>query len=76
LVARSTDPFRNVAMSANSTRTARLLLRADRASWTSLFPGSPARCTARLAASSDLSDPDLSNNEFPLVIDVQDDNDL
>lgn len=75
VVPRSTDPFRNVAMRANSTRTARLLLRADRASWT-LFPGSPARCTARLAASSDLPDPDLSNNEFPLVIDVQDDNDL
>ncbi len=73
---RSVAPFTDVAMGANSTRTAQVLLRADRSLWTSLFAGSPARCSAMLVVESDLTDPDLSNNVLPLLIDVQDDNDI
>jgi cysteine-rich repeat protein len=59
----------------NASGTARLLLRASRAFFTTT-PKSPARCTALLTASSGGGDTEPSNDTAPLVIDVIDGNDF
>lgn len=76
LIPRSVLPFENVFMAANSRRSAQVLLRAERSQVGSLFVGSPARCTAQLIVEGDATDADPSNNTLPLVVDLQDDNDL
>lgn len=76
LLPRSVTPFQDVPMRANSQRSAQMLLSVDRSQVSSLFPGSPVRCTAYLIVEGDAADADPSNNTLPVVIDLQDDNDL
>jgi len=76
LVLRSTREFLGVAMTGSSQARAQLPVRFTREMVSSLFPGSPGRCVARLLVSGQQADADPSNNSIPVVIDLQDDNDL
>lgn len=76
LVLRSAREFFGVAMTGSSQARAQLPVRFTREMVNSLFPGSPGRCVARLLVSGQQTDADPSNNSIPVVIDLQDDNDL
>lgn len=76
LVPRSTREFLGMAAPAGSQLRAQVPLVFGKEMAYSVFPGSPARCTARLHVAGQAVDSDPSNNTLPLVIDLQDDNDL
>lgn len=68
--------FIGVAMASNQKATAHVPLVFNANSVSSVFPGSPTRCTARVQVSGENTDTNLGNNSLPLVIDLRDDNDL
>ncbi len=76
MVPRVLRVFSGVAVSSNGSVTAQIPMLAKADLVSSLFPGSPVRCTARVVVSGQNADSNMANNSLPLVIDLRDDNDL
>ncbi|MCX8070833.1 MAG: matrixin family metalloprotease [Candidatus Binatia bacterium] len=76
LIPKLSRTFAGVAMGSNARVSAQIPLVFQLDTVTSIFPGSPARCTAEVRVTGQNPDGNPTNNAQPLVIDLRDDNDL